>query len=162
MATFLLGGLWHGAGWTFVVWGGLHGAALVIFRWWRNAGFRLHRVPAILLTFAFVHFTWVFFRAPSLGDALRMLGKLVPDNLRLNAAQFNLWPSPASIGLPYASPSAGMLLLAAACLILLPRNSDYLTNNFAARKRDCVWAATLLTLGTLTLGQVTQFLYFNF
>jgi len=162
MATFLLGGLWHGAGWTFIVWGGLHGAALVIFRWWQSAGFRLHRVPAILLTFAFVHFAWVFFRAQSLGDALRMLGKLVPDNLRLNAAQFNLWPSQASIGLPYASPSVGMLLLAAGCLILLPGNSDYLADNFAARKRDCVWAATLLTLGTLTLGQVTQFLYFNF
>ena len=67
-----------------------------------------------------------------------------------------------SLGLPYASPSIGILLLAAGCLILLPRNSDALAGRFAARKRDCAWAATLLTLGTLTLGQVTQFLYFNF
>ena len=162
MVTFLLGGLWHGAGWTFIVWGGLHGAALVIFRWWQRAGFRLNRMVAVLLTFAFVHVTWVFFRAPSLGDALRMLGKLVPDSLHLSAGQSSQWLSQMSIGLPYASPPMGILLLVAGCLILLPRNSDALADHFAARKRDCAWAAALLTLGTLTLGQVTQFLYFNF
>ncbi|MBL0121232.1 MAG: MBOAT family protein [Betaproteobacteria bacterium] len=162
MATFLLGGLWHGAGWTFVVWGGLHGAALVGFRWWQRAGFRLHRFPAILLTFAFVHVTWVFFRAPSLTDALHMLHKLLPVGVNWNELLSGLWPSTTSIGLPYASPSISIFLVAAACLALLPRNSDQLSTQFAATKRDLIWAGLLLTLGMLTLGQVTQFLYFNF
>ena len=162
MATFLLGGLWHGAGWTFILWGGLHGAALVVFRWWQRAGFRLHRIFAIVLTFAFVHITWVLFRAQSLGDAMRMFRKLLPGGVNWSALPFNLWPLPASIGLPYTAPSVGIVLLAALCLTLWPLNSDRLAGSFAARKRDCVWAALLLTLGTLTLGQVTQFLYFNF
>ncbi len=162
MATFLLGGLWHGAGWTFIVWGGLHGIALVIFRWWQRIGFRLHRALGVLLTFAFVHLTWIFFRAPSLGDAGRMLRALVPDAASLATLQFNPLPILGAIGLPYAAPSAGLVLLAAAILSLLPRNSDELAGRFAARKRDSVWAAALLCLGTLTLGQVTQFLYFNF
>ena len=162
MATFLLGGLWHGAGWTFLVWGGLHGAALVGFRVWQRVGFHLHRVIAMLLTFFFVHVTWVFFRAQSLSDAMRMLRKLVPANVDWAALQFNFWPSQAAIGLPFTSPSIGIMLLAAVFLTFMPRNSDHLAGSFAARKRDCVWAAVLLTLGTLTLGQVTQFLYFNF
>jgi D-alanyl-lipoteichoic acid acyltransferase DltB (MBOAT superfamily) len=162
MATFLLGGLWHGAGWTFIVWGGLHGAALVVFRWWQRAGFRLHRIPAGLLTFAFIHITWVFFRAQSLGDAAHMLRSLLPVGVDWSALQRNLWQSLKTFGLPYAAPSIGILLAAALALTLLPLNSNRLAGRFTARKRDVVWTATLLTLGTLTLGQVTQFLYFNF
>ena len=54
------------------------------------------------------------------------------------------------------------MLLVAALLALLPRNSDLLAGGFSARKRESIWAATLLAMGVLTLGQVTQFLYFNF
>lgn len=162
MVTFLLGGLWHGAGWTFIVWGGLHGAALIVYRLWQRVGFRFPKTFAAIITFFFVHITWVFFRAQHLGDAMSMIGKLVPTGSDWNALQFNSWPSLASVGLPYSAPSVGIMLLAAACLTLLPMNSDRLAAGFSARKRECVWAVVLMTLGTLTLGQVTQFLYFNF
>lgn len=74
LATFVLGGLWHGATWMFVIWGGLHGSALVVHRLWAQ----LRRpMPAMLgwfLTFMFVNITWVFFRAKTLDDAKRVLG----------------------------------------------------------------------------------------
>jgi D-alanyl-lipoteichoic acid acyltransferase DltB (MBOAT superfamily) len=162
MVTFLLGGLWHGAGWTFIVWGGLHGTALVAFRFWQRSGMRLPRVLAIAITLLFVHLTWVFFRASSLTDAFSMLRKLVPSGADFNALGTGLLPTWTSIGLPFAAPSTGVMLLLAALLALLPANSDKLAARFAATRRECLWAATLLTLGTLTLGQVTQFLYFNF
>jgi D-alanyl-lipoteichoic acid acyltransferase DltB (MBOAT superfamily) len=162
VATFLLGGLWHGAGWTFIVWGGLHGTALLVFRGWQRAGFRLYRIAAILLTFIFVHLTWVFFRAASLNDAMRLLRKLLPVGMNWSALQLNLWPVHTAFGLPYTAPSIEYLLLAALVLTLLPFNSDRLASRFVAKKRDSIWAAMLLTLGTLTLGQVSQFLYFNF
>lgn len=83
MATMLLGGLWHGAGWTFVVWGALHGAYLIANHAWRSlrvrhlAGLRipagLGRWLARLLTFCAVVVAWVFFRAESLAAALSML-----------------------------------------------------------------------------------------
>jgi len=65
MATFVLGGLWHGASWMFVIWGALHGAALVVHRIWRRLGLRMPTPLAWLLTFCFVNITWIFFRAMS-------------------------------------------------------------------------------------------------
>lgn len=73
MATFVLGGLWHGASWMFVIWGALHGAALVVHRAWSTLNWRMPNPLAWLLTFGFVNFTWVFFRAGTLDDALRVL-----------------------------------------------------------------------------------------
>ncbi len=75
MLTMLLGGLWHGASWTFVIWGGLHGAALIAHREWvrltANFGSVFHRIVAWLaipLTFYWVLITWVFFRAQNIYD----------------------------------------------------------------------------------------------
>ncbi len=73
MATFILGGLWHGAGWTFVFWGFLHGLALVIHRIWHSLGFRLYTWLAWFITFNFVNISWVFFRAKEWEDAVKVL-----------------------------------------------------------------------------------------
>ncbi|RMH04052.1 MAG: MBOAT family protein [Planctomycetota bacterium] len=77
MVTMLLGGLWHGAAWTFVVWGGLHGLALVAHRVWERAGLRLPAVAGWLLTFWFACVCWIFFRAASFADAWTALGSFV-------------------------------------------------------------------------------------
>jgi alginate O-acetyltransferase complex protein AlgI len=81
--TMLLGGLWHGAGWTFVLWGGLHGVYLMVNHGWRALRERLGqdpdrtttggRVLARSITFVAVVVGWVFFRATSLDDALAIL-----------------------------------------------------------------------------------------
>lgn len=98
MITMLLGGLWHGAGWNFVIWGGLHGAALCVHKMFRSSRkkARHDRAPAagenvkvaaketpcpgrilcILLTDMFVLFCWIFFRAESLGQAVAVLAQL--------------------------------------------------------------------------------------
>lgn len=77
MATFALGGLWHGASWMFVIWGVLHGAALVTHRLWRTFCRPLPDAVAWLLTFLFVNATWVFFRAKTLDDAMRIFCGMV-------------------------------------------------------------------------------------
>jgi alginate O-acetyltransferase complex protein AlgI len=81
MITMLLGGLWHGAAWTFVIWGGLHGAALAVERLWsrlpQTAAIVLPRWVRIALTFHVVVLGWIFFRAASFGDALAYLGGIV-------------------------------------------------------------------------------------
>lgn len=76
MVTMLLGGLWHGAGWTFVIWGGLHGTYLVAHHLWRRTGVRLPVFAARTLTFAAVVFAWVFFRAQTLADAMGFCSSL--------------------------------------------------------------------------------------
>jgi D-alanyl-lipoteichoic acid acyltransferase DltB (MBOAT superfamily) len=73
MATFALAGLWHGASWMFVIWGMLHGAALVVHRVWSRTGFHMPRVLAWFLTFNFINAAWVFFRAESMDGAMKIL-----------------------------------------------------------------------------------------
>jgi alginate O-acetyltransferase complex protein AlgI len=81
MLTMLLGGLWHGAGWTFLIWGGLHGLYLVVNHQWRDHKRRwpqgaLGQVAAWSLTFFAVVIAWVFFRAKTLVGAGAMLASL--------------------------------------------------------------------------------------
>ena len=81
MITMLLGGLWHGAAWTFVTWGALHGTALSLEHWLRRhwpgalAG-RVWRALGIVLTFHFVCLAWIFFRAPDFEHAFLYLAGL--------------------------------------------------------------------------------------
>jgi alginate O-acetyltransferase complex protein AlgI len=93
--TMLVGGLWHGPAWTFVVWGSLHGLGLAAARGWTNLrrqfAFRARptrwsRPLAVLTTFHFVCFAWIFFRADSLQSAialLRQLSKVTVDTSNL-------------------------------------------------------------------------------
>ena len=87
MITMLLGGLWHGASWNFVIWGGLHGVALAGTRMWQR---RSHAPKAesdawaplkIFLTFQYVCFAWVFFRAPTFGHAALLLARVARGTL---------------------------------------------------------------------------------
>ena len=78
LLTMLLGGLWHGASWNFVIWGGMHGVWLLAER---RAGFRLKGVWGWLITFHMVCLTWVFFRADTLEAAGDVLSRLFTGGL---------------------------------------------------------------------------------
>jgi D-alanyl-lipoteichoic acid acyltransferase DltB (MBOAT superfamily) len=87
MLTMVLGGLWHGANWTFLIWGALHGAALVIDHSYRRSllferfGKRpVMRVFDWTITFHFVCVAWVFFRSPSLDAAMTYFNGIMVDN----------------------------------------------------------------------------------
>jgi D-alanyl-lipoteichoic acid acyltransferase DltB (MBOAT superfamily) len=84
MLTMLIGGLWHGAGWTFVAWGAIHGTALVAERWWHERpGFverpwtPWRRAWHRFVTFQVVCFGWIFFRSDSFADAWDLIVRLV-------------------------------------------------------------------------------------
>ncbi|APA67978.1 MBOAT family O-acyltransferase [Janthinobacterium sp. 1_2014MBL_MicDiv] len=114
MVTMVLGGLWHGAGWNFIVWGFLHGAYLAIHKGWSAlartlrlpVGTRAGNVAATILTFIAVCVAWVFFRAPDMASALTIVqgmaggfGLALPDAL---ARQLQpLQPLLASLGVSF-------------------------------------------------------------
>lgn len=77
MITMLLGGLWHGAAWGFVLWGGLHGAALVVEHALHGRGPRLPALAAWATTFLFVCLAWIPFRAADLDTAWAYTQRLV-------------------------------------------------------------------------------------
>ncbi len=91
--TMMLGGLWHGLSWTFFIWGSLHGVALAAVRLWKQSrkGSKptaWGKIAGTLVTFHFVCFTWIFFNASSVGNALAILGRIgsntwSADNLTL-------------------------------------------------------------------------------
>jgi alginate O-acetyltransferase complex protein AlgI len=88
--TMLIGGLWHGAGWTFIMWGALHGFYLVINHGWRALlktiprlqviHSRFGKAPSYLFTFGAVSISWVFFRASTFDGALRILQGMTGEN----------------------------------------------------------------------------------
>ncbi len=113
MITMVLGGLWHGAGWNFVVWGGLHGCFLVIHQGWQSLcrplqlGLpnRLGKFLAIAMTFLCVVFAWVYFRAPDLATANRIIwgmlggaGAAVPDAVANRLGLFKPYLEAFNIG----------------------------------------------------------------
>jgi D-alanyl-lipoteichoic acid acyltransferase DltB (MBOAT superfamily) len=134
MATMLLGGLWHGAGWTFVIWGGLHGLYLVIHQAWQALrkwlGHDLSRTSAsgrvlgIILTFLAVLVGWVFFRAPTLDAALAILrgmlglnGISLPEAIALRAGPIAVWL--AQVGVAFTPGGGREFLLNYLWLIVL-------------------------------------------
>lgn len=79
LATMLLGGLWHGASWNFVFWGGLHGIALLLDKIWLSfkiANNRIVKVFTTIFTFHFVAFSWIFFRSRSFADSWLMIQRI--------------------------------------------------------------------------------------
>ena len=77
--TFLISGVWHGSKWTFLIWGALHGIGVITMRQMERSSFYRERVPKLLKqagVFAFVSFTWIFFRADSLSDALLIIRRI--------------------------------------------------------------------------------------
>lgn len=154
--VMLLGGLWHGAAWTFVVWGAFHGALLVLER--AGGGERATaRLPDPLrmgMTFVLVLVSWVFFRAPSLGEALAYLG-----------AMFGLVaPRPEAVllgGILYQPYHLATMALAAGLVWWAPQVWDF--------TRRLSWGKTAYCLGVLWLALAmmeTQgfnpFIYFIF
>jgi len=90
MLTMLLGGLWHGASWNFVIWGGLNGGALALERALRTGGGTnrgggwLERILRVVYVFTFICITWVFFRSQSIDQACTILGRMLTFSGELN------------------------------------------------------------------------------
>ena len=81
--TFLVSGIWHGANWTFIVWGGMHGVLQIIEKalgWHKYEGNCLAvRILRITFTFLLVNFAWIFFRMPSIGEACEIITKMLSE-----------------------------------------------------------------------------------
>ena len=161
LLTFLLGGLWHGAAWTFVCWGALHGLGLCCVRIWNRSGHRMPRCAAWAITFAFIVVTWVFFRAHSIGDAwsiVRAMAGSSPAGVTVTHASIR-----ATIDALLAAHLAAALSFAAgAAIVFRRRNSNALVREVSASWFVAAATAAALTLSVLQLSNVAPFLYFNF
>ncbi|MFI5329589.1 MAG: MBOAT family O-acyltransferase [Desulfobaccales bacterium] len=169
MATFLLGGLWHGAGWTFLFWGFLHGLAMVVHRIWRLFNRRMPRMLAWFLTFNFINICWVFFRAENWDEAIKVLrgmfffnGTVLPNSLQFK------WL--ASLGFtfgPYLQQINGndytvLMIIASLLLCLYFRNSNQLSNNFEPKWQIALITAIMAFVAVINIDKTQIFLYYKF
>ena len=125
MITFIISGLWHGANWTFVIWGSIHGLAQIIENiFTRNKQTNSHRALRVLMTFIFCSFAWVFFRAGTISEALYIIQNAFNgiSNIKdfIIAGRVDL----KSINLGIKS------MLAASCTIFILMLYDYFSLNF--------------------------------
>jgi D-alanyl-lipoteichoic acid acyltransferase DltB (MBOAT superfamily) len=167
--TFVLGGLWHGAGWTFVIWGALHGAALAAQRLFTWAGLSLPRWLGWALTIVFVNVAWVYFRAASVEQAngiiARMMGLPGPPGAVDLAALVQAAAREANGLFGSSNPATGPVLLVygatVAAVLLLP-NTIHLAAHFRPSRLRGGLTGLLLAFALLTMHRTSEFLYFNF
>lgn len=168
-ATFLIGGMWHGAGWTFLFWGALHGVALVIHRLWLNLNIKMNIVLAWFLTFNFVNVAWVFFRAKEWDDAIKVLNGMFMGELMLPAFLADSLANLTYFGFSFGDwlqGSEGTLItflwLLIAFIIISFSNSNELAKKLKPNKRNLVLNIILLIISLSILNNASEFLYFNF
>ncbi|QKF78377.1 MBOAT family O-acyltransferase [Arcobacter defluvii] len=171
LATFVIGGLWHGAGWTFVFWGFLHGIALIIHRIWSNLGFKMNKILAWLITFNFVNIAWVFFRAKEWDDAIKVLKgmfgfnsvvfpeKYAPIFGFLN--QYGITFDKVTIHIGDGNKSLAWILIGI-FFILFYKNSIEKINVLEFNYKTLFLTFISLFISLLSLNKISEFLYFNF
>jgi D-alanyl-lipoteichoic acid acyltransferase DltB (MBOAT superfamily) len=170
LATFIIGGIWHGAGWTFVFWGFLHGIALVIHRAWSKLDFKIWTWLAWLITFNFVNIAWVFFRAKEWNDAVIVLSGMVGlSGIRIHTILQNKLSFLANYGVEFGiydtvhlPALAIMWFIFGFIFILVFKNSTEKLDSFKLNYKTALWSGIAFVGGVLSLNKVSEFLYFNF
>ena len=147
--VFLIGGLWHGAAWTFVAWGALHGIAIVFHRCWQKLNFKLNKIIAWIITFNFVNFTWIFFRAKSFEDAMKVIRGMFFGELKIDVNYLEMF-----------------FIVLAFLVVLLFKNSMQMAfdKKFKFTILQIFAAAFFLFISILAirLNNASEFLYFRF
>jgi len=161
-ATMLIGGLWHGASWKFVFWGALHGLGLVINKQWdkyfsnhKISKYRFTKILSWLITFHFVAFLWVFFRADNFNTALIVIQKAFND------LDYNYI-------LPFIKVRTLFVII-----LIIGFASHFLSSNFKAKFisifiKTPIWAKAIIVLFIIQLvlqirsENVQPFIYFQF
>ncbi|MBH8552049.1 MBOAT family protein [Nostocaceae cyanobacterium CENA357] len=186
MITMLLGGLWHGASWMFVIWGGLHGFYLIVNHLYAAIKKTLHlqsRDKSIweiacyrIITFLSIMVAWIFFRAESLSAAVSILKSMLSFDLH-NLTPNNLWGSPANINLIFC---VLWLVLSSIIVWFAPNTQQILwrykptlstknneIKNIFLWKPNLLWAISLGLIFFIAISKIleakpSEFLYFQF
>ena len=148
--SMLIIGLWHGAGWTFVFWGGLHGIMLMINHLWREAHIKLPNIICWLLTFGGVMVCWVFFRAENFSDAYNVIATMA--NLGNIMESHNTWVR--------VRPLVIMMVLT--CVTVFAPNPMHLMEKFKPNKKWLVACVVAIAISLYFFSRITDFLYFQF
>lgn len=173
LGAFLISGLWHGASWTFVLWGLMHGLGIVVFHCWKKfIKIKFHPFVSWLLTFNFINVTFIVFRATEVGDIFKILkGMLGFNGVTLPVNLTDWFGMLTGIGVTFdaawlsginGSSFTWLWLILGAGLCLFTKNSGQNLILFKPGYKTAFITIGSLSLGVLSLNRISEFLYFNF
>jgi D-alanyl-lipoteichoic acid acyltransferase DltB (MBOAT superfamily) len=171
--TFVIGGIWHGAGWPFLVWGALHGIAVFCHRIWvEKFNLKLNAIFSWIITFNFINITWIFFRAEDYSTAVKILkgmlgfnGLVLPYELsgvigpwveQLNQVSFG------SIFLLIGGDLMTLAYLAGGFAFIFLPNSHDIVAKYKPNVLYFLFIFFTLVIAALNIRSYSEFLYFRF
>lgn len=163
LITFFASGLWHGAAWTFIVWGLLHGVGSIVERIFNKYINKLPDTVKIFNTFMFVNFTWVLFRATSWNNSFKVYkGMFNIKNMGFNQvgqlAIDGIIGFPNTLNLIYVVS----ILLASLYTIFRWNNTIEKSCKYEPTLKNSIYVAAILVISLIHLSRVSPFIYFNF
>ena len=168
LIVFLVSGIWHGAGWNFIIWGMLHGICILIHRVWKNSKRKMNKFVGWFITMNLVNIFWVFFRAKDLGSALKVIkGMFDVDSLMIIISNpFRILDMTKDYR-EFVKGDLGnelnlFLLVLSFVLVIAFKNSLDKGRDFNFRLRDSVETVFYFWGGVFLMTRVAEFLYFNF
>lgn len=173
LVVFLVSGLWHGANWTFIFWGFLHGIGNALTRMFQKQWEHLHTVIQWGFTFLFVNLTWIFFRADSISQAWQFVKRIfglksfsvrtgLLNTFGLKELQFVYRHVPVVNRLIASIRGFDMLILLGTSLILCVAFKNNQEAEFKPDRKRAFCTIFCLLWGIFSLSGVSEFLYFNF
>ena len=161
--TFLASGIWHGAAWTFVIWGALNGVFVVVERIFDKFISKIPKFIRIATTFLIVNFLWVLFRADSFAQAMNIYkGMFNFSNLSLSQI-----PSLCSDGIVDLPSKIALLYIIGIILLLLAvvfftKNATKRLKEFEPTAKSMIFTVVLFVISVIHLSKLSVFIYFNF
>lgn len=169
--AMLISGFWHGAGWTFIIWGGMHGGGLVVNHLWKKRKRPLPTWLAWLITFNFVNVSFVFFRADTIDKALAILNGMCGGNGVTLHKSLGKLPLLGDLGFTFnrgwlkvieGSDKTIILMLLALVIVHLGRNSMEIMQRIRPAWGWFLSMVVIFFWAMLDMGKVSEFLYFQF
>ncbi len=163
LITFLASGLWHGAAWTFVIWGVLHGAFVVIERMFNDILVKIPKYIRVAVTFIIVNFLWVLFRATTFTQALNIY-KGMFNFADINVSQIaslcadGIVSLPSKIALIYVVGLVILLLF----IVFMAKNTIKRMENFTPTTKNLWITIVMFIISVIHLSKLSVFIYFNF
>lgn len=157
LLVFFVSGLWHGAGWTFIIWGVCHGLGVIAHRIWHKRGWSMPSWLGMFITFFFINILWVLFRADHLHEAWVIIRSMFDNHTLALTSRF-------TSHLPSIMPnSVNMIVLFSAIMLgLLGPTAYRLMTDYGGNRMKMLLATVCFVVGVLFVSRVVTFLYFNF
>lgn len=172
--VFLISGLWHGANWTFILWGAIHGFLTVLERITKSPALKIPKFMKTAATFLLVTFAWSLFRANSINDALALwhqlfqggFGEIYPpitekcQDLIEVSLLYRAGLGGIISSFPWLPPVFLTLISLAGCFFL--KNTQEKTESLKLTNRKLIVVIALMLWSIMSLSEISEFLYFNF